>query len=99
ARAGAALESLFADRRDEFAPLLAHHFSEAEDLQRALNYSMRAADNARKLFALREELEHRERALSVLERMPNPEPTAMIDAIVDWTVVRHNLKKYDGLIH
>ena len=62
---GAALEALFADRRDEFAAMLALHFAEADDPQRALTYSKRAAANARRLYALREELMHRERILAV----------------------------------
>ncbi|HEV7717922.1 MAG TPA: adenylate/guanylate cyclase domain-containing protein [Arsenicitalea sp.] len=98
ARAGAALEALFSERRDEFAPMLAHHFAEAEDLERAFAYSMRAADSARKLYALNEELEHRERALNALERMPSPQPPAVIDATIDWTLVRHRLNSYEGVL-
>ncbi|HTJ58414.1 MAG TPA: adenylate/guanylate cyclase domain-containing protein [Devosiaceae bacterium] len=98
ARAGAALEALFSERRDEFAPMLAYHFAEAEDLQRAYTYSNRAADSARKLYALHEELEHRERALGALERMPIPQPATVIDATIDWTLARHRLNSYEGVL-
>jgi tetratricopeptide (TPR) repeat protein len=98
ARAGAALEALFADRPDEFAPMLAHHFAEAEDAQRALVYSRRAADNARKLYALREELGHRERILALLDRMAGAPAADAIDAIIEWTVVRHRLNEYGGVL-
>jgi class 3 adenylate cyclase/tetratricopeptide (TPR) repeat protein len=98
ARTGFALEALFGDRRDEFAALLAHHFLEADDLQQALGYCIRAANNARRLFAIREELEHRECVLSVLERMPEPAPTAMIDATIDWAIARHRLNNYAGVL-
>jgi class 3 adenylate cyclase/tetratricopeptide (TPR) repeat protein len=98
ARAGAALEALFADRPDEFAPMLAHHFAEAEDAQRALVYSRRAARNARKLYALREELGHLERVLALLERSADAPARDVIDAIIEWVVVRHRLNEYDGVL-
>ncbi len=98
ARTGLALEALYGDRRDEFAALLAHHFLEADDLQRTLSYSIRAANNARRLFAVHEELEHRERVLAVLERLPDPAPDAMIDATIDWAIARHRLNDYSGVL-
>jgi class 3 adenylate cyclase/tetratricopeptide (TPR) repeat protein len=98
ARAGMALETLFADRRDEFAPMLAHHFAEAEDAERALDYSRRAADNARKLYALREELGHRDRVLALLDRMPDAQAGDVVDAIIAWVVVRNRLNEFDGVL-
>jgi tetratricopeptide (TPR) repeat protein len=98
ARAGMALETLFADRRDEFAPMLAHHFAEAEDTKRALEYSQRAADNARKLYALREELKHRERVLALLDRTAGASAADVVDAIIEWVVVRNRLNEYDGVL-
>jgi len=98
ARAGIALEALFPDRGDEFAPMLAHHFTEAEDSKRALDYSRRAADNAGKLYALREELEHRERVLALLDRMPDAPAANVVDAIIEWVVVRRRLNEYDRVL-
>jgi class 3 adenylate cyclase/tetratricopeptide (TPR) repeat protein len=98
ARAGMAMETLFADRRDEFAAMLAHHFAEADDVPRALRYSRRAADNARKLYALREELEHRERVLALLERMAGAPAADVVDAIIEWVLVRNRLNQYDGVL-
>ena len=97
ARAGAALEQLYPDRRDELAAMLAHHFSEAED-PRALGYSIKAASNARRLYALREELMHRDRILKALDLDPETKPGAKIDAIIEWATVRHRLNEYDGVI-
>lgn len=97
ARAGMALETLFSERRDEFAAVLAHHFSEAEDLQRAFSYSTLAANNARRLYALREELVHRQAALGALDRMPDAQPALLVDTIVQWAMVRHRLNDYDGV--
>ncbi|HUJ86999.1 MAG TPA: adenylate/guanylate cyclase domain-containing protein [Burkholderiales bacterium] len=97
-RTGVALETLFAERRDEFAPMLAHHFAEADDLKRALDYSRRAAASALKLYALREELGHRDRVLALLGRMPDAPTAEVVDAIFDWVVVRHRLNQYDGVL-
>jgi tetratricopeptide (TPR) repeat protein len=98
ARCGAALEVVFAQRRDEFAPMLAYHYGEAEELPRAIDYARRAALNARKLYALREELGHRERILGWLERMADAMPGERIDAVLEWTLVRHKLNEYDGVL-
>ncbi len=97
ARAGQALERLFADRRDEFAAMLAHHFDEAEDTERALLYSRIAAGNARKLFALREELELRERILELHTRRRGAEAT-VIDDIFEWATARHLANNYAGVV-
>jgi tetratricopeptide (TPR) repeat protein len=93
-----ALETLFADRGDEFAPVLAHHFAEAEDVKRALEYSRRAADNARKLYALREELGHRERILTLFDRMADAPPADFVDAVIEWVIVRNRLNSYEGVL-
>ncbi|HEY0919062.1 MAG TPA: adenylate/guanylate cyclase domain-containing protein [Devosia sp.] len=98
ARAGLALETLYAERRDEFAAMLAHHFTEAEDPVRALDYSRRAAENARKLFAAREELEHRERILTILEHKADAVASEIIDATLDWALIRHRLANYEGVL-
>ncbi len=97
ARTGAALETLFADRRDEYAAMLAWHFAEAEDYKRALQYSRRAAANARRLYALQEELMQRDRVLAALDRLPDATPAARIDAILDWVSVRHRLVNFAGV--
>lgn len=98
ARCGAALETLFPERGDEFAALLAWHFSEADDPKRALSYSMRAAANARRLYALREELMHRDRILTALGQIEDATPGAKIDAIIEWVTVHHRLNDYEGVL-
>ena len=97
ARIGVALETLFADRRDELSAMLAWHFAEADDPRRALNYSRRAAANAHRLYALQEELMHRDRILASLEQISDATPAAKIDAILDWVTVRHRLASFEGV--
>ena len=46
-RVGKALESLFAERKDKYLGLLAHHFELAEESVKAINYLIQAGDHAR----------------------------------------------------
>jgi class 3 adenylate cyclase len=48
---GEAFEQLYANRIEEFAPLLARHFQEAGDDDRTLRYATVAGDHAAKLYA------------------------------------------------
>jgi class 3 adenylate cyclase/tetratricopeptide (TPR) repeat protein len=98
ARCGGALEQLFAERRDEFAAMLAHHFEEAGDPERTLKYARIAAEAARRVYAVREELQHRDRILATIEKLPQAIPADVIDAILEWAWVRNRLAQYDGLL-
>jgi class 3 adenylate cyclase/tetratricopeptide (TPR) repeat protein len=62
---GEALETLFPDRIDEFATLLAQHFDEGEGVEKALHYHLTAAENAFALDAQVEALRHYERAIEL----------------------------------
>ncbi|MEO8632407.1 MAG: adenylate/guanylate cyclase domain-containing protein [Chloroflexota bacterium] len=53
---GAAIETLYADRLDEFVDLLAYHYERSEDANRAVRWLVRAGDRARGLFANAEAL-------------------------------------------
>jgi tetratricopeptide (TPR) repeat protein len=64
-----ALEKLRADRVEEFAPLLAHHFYAARD-QRSLKYDALAGEKAARLYANAEAAMHLSRALEVAKRIP-----------------------------
>jgi class 3 adenylate cyclase/tetratricopeptide (TPR) repeat protein len=58
----AAVESLFADRLDEFASQLAHHYALAEDWAKAQFYLLKAGDHAGRMAADAEALEHYRKA-------------------------------------
>lgn len=67
-KVGQALEELFPERRDELAPVLAHHFLEAGDTERALkNYTV-AGDTAVRLFANAEAISHYSKAIELAKR-------------------------------
>jgi tetratricopeptide (TPR) repeat protein len=61
-RVAQAIESLFGDRLEEFASLLAHHYTCAEDWERAQAWLFKAGDQAGRMAADTEALEHLRRA-------------------------------------
>jgi len=73
---GEAVETLFADRLEEFYSVLAHHFGEGRDT-RAIRYETLAGDAAFRLYAIAEATSHYSRAVSVLKQgeQAGPETT------------------------
>ena len=69
AQVGEAIESLFADRLDEFSALLAWHFAQAEQWEKAQDYLFKAGDKAVQVAADAEALAHYEKALAVYSRL------------------------------
>ena len=57
-RVAQAIEMLFEDRLDEFTSLLAHHYTCAQDSDKAQEYLFKAGDQAGKMAADTEVLEH-----------------------------------------
>jgi ABC-type transport system substrate-binding protein/class 3 adenylate cyclase len=65
---GEALEQLHRDSPEETYGLLARHYSEADDPERAVAYLLKAADAARAVYAEDEAIELYRRALAFMER-------------------------------
>jgi class 3 adenylate cyclase/tetratricopeptide (TPR) repeat protein len=86
-RAGAVLEQVYAERVDDFVPALAQHFWLGEDWARAAEYSMRAGDQAMKVYALSEALDCYESGCQAFEKAPDVPPEKLIDATVAWAEV------------
>ena len=59
---GEALEELFPERKAELAPLLAHHFLQADD-DRGTDYSVAAGDEAFRMYAIEAAIRHYQNAL------------------------------------
>ena len=68
-RVGEVLEELYANRIEEFAPLLAHHFQESGDDERTLRYATIAADAASHLYAHAEAVTHATTAIEAAVRL------------------------------
>ena len=67
---GEIMESLYASRIEEFAPLLAYHFYSAGD-ERSLKYDIIAGEKSARLYANVEAATHFSRALDVAKRIGN----------------------------
>jgi len=65
---GEALEELHADRIEEFAPLIAHHFYSASD-ELSLKYDIITGEKSARLYANAEAATHFSRALEVAKRV------------------------------
>jgi len=78
---GRAIEELYRDRLAEHFEMLAHHFSKAEDWERALDYLLKAADKATKAFGLRQAIDLYGQALQVAAQLGDRVEPARIMAI------------------
>jgi class 3 adenylate cyclase len=68
-RAGRALEALKADRLDEYAEQLAHHFAQAGDDAKGFEYRPRAAEAAARVHATQAAIAHYDAALETGGRL------------------------------
>jgi class 3 adenylate cyclase/tetratricopeptide (TPR) repeat protein len=98
-RAGEVLERLYPERRGELASALAYHFRLGEEWQRAADYEMRAGEQAVKVFAMSEALEHHENAYQALTKLPEARPEQFCDAILGWTPAALKLKPYTEVVN
>ena len=67
-RVGEAVEEMFNDRLEEQSHLLAHHFYQAGDNERAFRYCMMAGDEAARLYAHQEANSHYTVAIELIDR-------------------------------
>ncbi len=96
---GRAMEELYADRLEEFAGDLAHHFEQGEVWPKAFAYARRAGDRARALFANREAIQFYTRALDAAARMdPPPDDAALLAIHEARGLVWHLLTNYDAAV-
>jgi predicted ATPase/KaiC/GvpD/RAD55 family RecA-like ATPase len=66
---GSALEEVYVEAIDEHYGELASHFIEGGDKERALNYFLKAAEKAQKVYAHSEAFSYLQHALEILEEM------------------------------
>ncbi len=78
-----AIESLFADRRDEYASLLAYHFARAEDWPSAQVYLLAAGDQAGRIAADAEALEHYRQAEATFMKVAARDLTPLLRASME----------------
>ena len=68
-KVGEALEEIYRESPEEAYGLLARHFSEADEPEKAVEYLLKAGDAARAVYADREALEHYKKARTFLARV------------------------------
>jgi tetratricopeptide (TPR) repeat protein len=78
---GLAIEELYADRLPEHYEMLAHHFSLAEDWERALDYLLKAAEKASQVFGLRQAIDLYGEALEAARQLGDRVPVATVMSI------------------
>ena len=76
ARYAEALEKL---GRSEQAGEIAHHWSSAHEADKSFEWSLRAADHSRSIYAWQEQLAHLERAVDLWDQVSAPEERAGFD--------------------
>ena len=84
-RVAEALERLYASDLDAHMPELAQHFCQAApggDVQKAIEYSRRAAERATAHFAWEEAVAHYQRALQVMDLLPALDERLHIDLLL-----------------
>jgi DNA-binding CsgD family transcriptional regulator/tetratricopeptide (TPR) repeat protein len=72
-------EALEKFARPEQAGEIAHHWGSAHEADKAFEWSLRAADHSRSIYAWTEQLAHLERALDLWDQVSSPEERAGFD--------------------
>ena len=72
----------------ESAALLAYHWLRAEEWEKALDYTLEAAERAQKLFARPEAINHYWQALELMERLPHTPERSRVHCNVILSLVR-----------
>ena len=88
-RIGAFQETAYGDHLAEIAAELSIHFTEGRDYLRAVRHRRLSAENALKLYAIREAIEHLDHAMKLLAHIPVQERAALEVAILDQRGTAH----------
>ncbi len=76
---GQAIEEIYQDRLEEFYEMLAHHYSESENREKAVKYLKLAADKAMRSHSLWEAFKFYKKALGILEHGHESDPEEVIN--------------------
>src|SRR5438445_4755625 len=96
AAAGQGLEELYAGRLDEVVELLAHHFGRSAEAEKAVDYTLLAAEKVQRRWANTEAVAYFEDALKRLETMPDTDANRLrrIDAVVKQSEIMFALGRH-----
>ena len=93
---GSTLEKLSAGRTDEVLEVLAYHFGQSPEDEKAVDYAILAGEKAQRRWANTEALTHFEAGLKRLEVMPDTEANRLrcIDAVLKQAEVKFALGRH-----
>ena len=89
ARAGEAIEVLYANRLEEYYEALAYHYSHSAELDKAIRYLSLAGDKAAAVFSLSEARKHYREAIDVMDTLDEVPKRERIDLTLKWAEVSH----------
>jgi len=67
-KVGEAVEKVYTKKIDDYLETLAYHFTEGNDLSKAIDYAQKAGDKAARLFAWDQARRYYETALKLMEK-------------------------------
>ena len=67
---GEAIERFYPDRIDEYYELLAHHYESSANVQKALEYLIKAGDKSKALYANQQAIDYYTRAMALIKQLP-----------------------------
>ncbi|MBI4611941.1 MAG: sigma 54-interacting transcriptional regulator [Candidatus Rokubacteria bacterium] len=93
---GFAIEELYAGRTDEVVELLAHHFGQSREDEKAVDYAILAAEKAQRRWANAEALSSFDAALKRLDKMSDTEANRVrrIDGVIKQAEVKFALGEH-----
>jgi hypothetical protein len=93
---GQAIEELYTGRIDEVAEMLAFHFGRSDEVEKAVDCAILAAEKSLRRWAHREALAYFDGARKRLEQMPDTEANRLrrVDAVLKQADVRYDLNQY-----
>lgn len=72
-RVAEAIENIYPKKLNEMVDLLAYHYSQSENYDKAIDYSIKAGHKATKAFANQEAMDYFNKALTMLEKLDQPD--------------------------
>ncbi|MBI4917534.1 MAG: protein kinase [Acidobacteria bacterium] len=79
-RVAQAVESLYADRLPEFYEVLAHHYRESADREKAITYLMKNGDRLAREYSPEAALQNYLRAIDLMRNAPQPDNRSILSA-------------------
>lgn len=95
---GAAIEELYADRLSEQYEALAHHYYEAQDWEKALDYLAKAGDKAAAAYANRDAVAFYGRGLEACEKLGDDSLTTAVTLAHRRALVNFGIGNFAGAV-